>query len=347
MEERAIKNVLDAIHYLIEVRHIHISDEELKRLDDEIIPYIKDNFEYDEKEFRVIQHGVPKLANDSRVIPIAIRYFAIHECNLELLKKLGEAGYDFLNDKRAIKFYALDKQMSSKFKERDYIRYLMKHDKVFEHFERTLIGLNRHDREKYIKEFAEMVKSDVTVLNIGSGKHENCNFLTRKNLELFGKDFLLSLNEKQRNLINSFYFQIDKEDAEKLKELVIKYPDFKMIIPLYSSVLNAFTIDELATMPYEHVKLYEVAMRNDLIDRMKNILKMNPAFTCPLSFIRYEIFKVLDDETILKLSDKAIDEIASLRFVESKKVYVFPVKKINKIVAKDIPKKKKEGIFKK
>ena len=347
MEERAINNVLEAIHYLLKIGHIDVSDEQLKKTDDEIIPYIKDNFEYDEKEFRVINHGVPRLANDTRIIPIAMRYYALVQSNVDLLNKLEDSGYEFTNNRRAIKFYALDKQMSTKFKERDYIRYLIRHDPVFEHFERTLIGLNRHDREGYIREFADIVKSDPTVLEVGSSKDDNCNFLTRRNIELFGKDFLLSLNDKQRNLVNSFYFQIDKDTVEKIKELVIKYPDFNMAIPLYRSILDSFTVDELGTMPIGHTKLYEVAVKNNVVNRMKNILKVNPAFSCPIKFIRYEIFKVLDDETILNLSKDAIEEIAALKILELDNAYVFPVKKINKIVSKDISKKKKEGFFKK
>ena len=95
------------------------------------------------------------------------------------------------------------------------------------------------------------------------------------------------------------------------------------------------------------MKLYEVAIKNKVFDRVKALLEEDPSFDCPSRFIRYEIFKVLDNETILGLSEDAILEICDIKLIELDDVYVFPVKKISKIVFKDKIKRKIEGIHRK
>jgi len=115
--------------------------------------------------------------------------------------------------------------------------------------------------------------------------------------------------------------------------------------PLYKDIFDKFTVDELGVMSYKDIQLYQAADKVGVIDRMKQLLKLNPDFTCPIEFIRYEIFKVLDNETILGLSEEVMEEIASIKFVESKDVFVFPVKKINHIIMKHNIKEKIEGII--
>lgn len=344
MEEIVKKEVLDAVHVILKNQKQYLDLNKMDEIDKEIIPYIEENFECDINEFKVKKFGAPILVNDKRIIPIVLRYYAMMEDNLNLLSKLEESKYDFGGVRHTINFYVLDRQLSSKFRDRDYIRYITRYGEQFESFYSTLRGLNYHEREKYLNHFSQMLKDDPTVLHVGEN-NGTYNFLTRRNLELFGKDYLLGLDEKQRNLVNSFYFSVNENSVTKIKELVTKYPNFSMPIPLYKDIFDKFTIDELGTMSYKDIQLYQAADKVGVIDRMKQLLKLNPEFTCPIEFIRYEIFKVLDNETILGLSEEVMKEIANIKFVESKDVFVFPVKKINYIIMKHNIKEKIEGII--
>lgn len=345
MEEIVKENVLDAIHHILKNQRQYMDEEKMKKADELIVPYIEENFEYRVDEFKVKRFGPPVLSNDRRIFPILIRYYAIMQDNLSLLSKLEDENFSFIGNQHAIKLFTLDKQLSSKFKEIDYIHYLIKYGDSIEHFYNTLRGLNQREREKVLKEFAEIVKSDPTTLNVGKDEDKNNNFLTRRNIELFGKEFLLNLSDKQRNLINSFYFQVDEKNISKIKELVTKYPDFTLSIPLYSDVFKILTVDELGTMSEKDRVLYDLAAKANLLVRMKKILDMKPDFDCPKGFIKYEIFKVLSNEEILDLSYEVMEEIGNLKIVELNNAYVFPVKKINSIIYKDKFKKRKDEII--
>lgn len=347
MEEVVKNNVLDAIHYILKNQHQFLDEEKISKTDELIIPYIEENFEYSADEFRVKVYGAPVLSNDKRIFPIVVRYYAIMQDNLSLLEKLEENGYSFIGgNQHSIKLFALDKQLSSKFKEKEYIPYLKKHSVSLEHFYTTLRGLDHQERERVLKEFSEIVKSNPTVLSIGEDK--NCsNFLSRRNIEFFGKEFLLSLDDRQRKLLNSFYFQINEDNASKIKELIMKYPDINMSMPLYKEVLDMFTIDELGTMSEKDKKLYSAALKGNVLLRMKEILSINPLFDCPKDFIRYEIFKELDNEKILELSYETMEEIANINYIELDNVYVIPVKKIYSVINKEKRKQLKDELIEK
>lgn len=345
MEEIVIKNVLDAVHYVLHTQKQYNDEKVMAKVDKEIVPFIEENFEYSNTEFRVKHFGTPVLVGDKRIKPILLRYYAMCQNNVDLLEKLEQEDYSFIGNHHSYNFFALDRQLSTKFKEKTYIHLLVKHSNSIERFYDSLRGLDYHEREKYMRDFADMVKHDQTVLSVGETRNDYCNFLTRRNIELFGKDFLLSLDKKQRKLVNSFHFQIGESNIDKVKELVIKYPDFKMSIPLYKDILDNFSVDELGTMSDKDAKLYAEAIKANVVDRVKDLLKANPLFNCPPGFIRYEIFKVLDNKTILSLSEEAKDEIVSMRFVELKNAYVFPVKKLNKIVTKDKIRQKIESFI--
>lgn len=350
MEEIVKKNILDAIDYILKFQHQDISDEKRSKANEKIITYVEDNYDFSDVNFSVIRHDIPLLLRDKRIYPIVIKYYAITQDNLDLLKKLEEEDFSFLGLHHVVKFFALDKQLTNKFKEKDFIKYIKKYDTVFEHFYGTLRGLDHKEREQYFKDFAEIIKSDPTTLKIGDNSSINCNFLTRRNIELFGKDYLINTSDKQRNLINTFSFHIDEDSIDKIKELIEKYPDINISFPLYNEMFNDFTIDELGNMSEKNSRIYEAAVKNHIVPRVKELLKERPDFDPPISFIRKEIFRVLDNDTILSLSDDAISEISSLRIPEMEKVLIFPVKKINKIVFMDKLKRKKEetiGIHKK
>ena len=339
MDYFVLNVVINTIHSILNNQNVHFDEETMNKADEEIIPYIRENFQYKDSEFKV-KHKSLLLNNDKRVFPIVIRYYAICQDNLDLLEKLNDANYNFINSSKSFNFFALDKQMSSKFKERKYIHYLMNNNNVFLSFYRSIRDLSFEEREKIIKDFSDIIKENPDTLKVG--EDGSCNYLIKRNIKYLGKDFLVKINKKQRNLLNSFVFKIDSNNALAVKELIIKYPDLDMPNLLLQGVLNKLSTDEIGNMSSKDMILYIDAIKCDMVDRVRDLLIKNPNFDCPEGFIRYEIFGVLNNDTILSLSDDAKRKIANIKYVVLNDAYVFPVKKINKVVAKDKIKSKFE-----
>ena len=329
------KNVLEAIHYILEHNEFKFTDKQLSKADEYIIPFVGD-LDIDEKEFRFITAGAPKLSYDRRIIPLFIRYFAYIEDNMGLYEELSNDGYIFYEN-HVIKFYALDRIMTGNFKKNEYKNLLIRYEDPISRFYFTLKGIDSEKKEKYAKDFSDIVRTDQTTLKVCNdvyGEDNHYNYLTRKNIEFFGKDFLLRMDGNRRNIINGIDFNISEEDALKIKELLVRYPDYKGIVKLSSELLNNFSVEEIDLMSKKDSILYKAAIKNNLLDRIKNILSMNPNFNCPKDFIREEIFRILSDEEIVELSDDAKMKISE-SIPNMQDVMVMPIKKIRGIVFRD------------
>ena len=334
--EEVVKNVLYAIHYILNRNGYKFSSKQLSNADEFIIPFIGE-LEISEKEFNVKVLGTPKLVGDRRIIPLLIKYFAYIEDNIGLYNELREDNYKFFEGFK-IKFYALDRMITGNFKRNEYKNLLLKDEDALSSFYYTVRSLDDETKEKVCKDFSDIVHIDHTTLTVGyNGEDElnHYNYLTSNNILLFGKEFLLKLNKKQRNIINNINFGLNEEDALKIKELFNKYPEFSEI-PISIEVLHLFSVDEIGVMNLKNYILYKRALKNNVFDRMKEILKLDSSFDCNKDFIKEEIFKVLSNEEIIGLSDEAKNEISSIDIPKIKDTLVIPVRKIKKIVAQDI-----------
>lgn len=334
MEKVIEKNVLDAIHYVLEHNEFKFTDKQIALADDFIIPFI-DDLDIDSKEFNVVTVGVPKLVKDKRILPILAKYFAFIEDNMGLYTELKEENFIF-SENYSIKFYALDRMLTGNFKRSEYKNILLKYEDAIARFYSSIRGLEKSEKEKYIKEFSDIIHIDQTTLKVGyEDEDSNCNFLTKDNIEAFGKDFLLKLNKNQREMINNMHINPSESETNKIKGLIDKYPDYSSSIDFSSELLRYFSVDEISRMSYKDSILYEEALEVGLLYRMKSILALDPDFNCPVSFIRQEIFKVLSDEEIIGLTDEGIEEILNIKIPEIDNVLVMPVRKIKKVLAND------------
>lgn len=328
------KNVMDAIHYILEHNGFKFTDKQISLADDFINPFI-DDLEIDEKEFNVVTIGVPKLVKDKRILPLLTKYFAFIEDNMGLYTELKEENFVF-SDNYNIKFYALDRMITSNFKRSEYKKILLKYEEVVSHFYSSIKGLSKEEKEMYCKEFSDIVNRDQTTLKVGyDDEYSNYNFLIRRNIELFGKEFLLKISNSQREMINHMNVNSSVEEVSKIKELFTKYPDYSGSIDLSSDLIKYLSVDEISSISLKDFILYENALEVGLLGRIKRIIEIDPTFDCPTAFIRPEIFKVLSDEEIIGLSDEAINEILSIKIPEIDNVLVMPVRKIRKVLAHD------------
>jgi hypothetical protein len=345
MRNIVIDNVLDAIHYILGRNGFEFSERQIARADDYIIPFMED-LDISEKEFNVITPGAPKLASDRRITPLVVRYFAFIEDNISLYNELVEEQF-ILSEGNKIKFYALDRIFTKHFRKNEYKNMLEKNSEAISSFYYSIRGLSQEEREKYGKAFSDIVRVDHTTLNVGNDREDGINyygFLSKNNIDVFGGEFLLKLNKKQRKIINDLHFNLTEEEASKIKELFEKYPDYGSGIPLNSKFLKLFSIDELYSMTVKDYVLYETAIDSNVFKRMREILSIDPLFDCPKGFIKEEIFRVLSNEEIVDLSDEAKEKIARLRIPEMDNVLIMPFSKINGIVLLDKASKKIDSI---
>ena len=110
------------------------------------------------------------------------------------------------------------------------------------------------------------------------------------------------------------------------------------------SAQQYFTVDEIVQMSEKDQDLYLYAIRRKCVPRMREILALNPDFTCPEGFIREGILRSLSNDTILELTEEGKREIAEIVLHDLDDTVVFPIQKINKILFHDQIRKMKQKI---
>ncbi len=344
-KERYFEQLLENIHYIIRINNQILSEDQLEKTDAIIIDTLKSEFDHKDKKARLIKENRPGNVNSRNMLPIVVNYFAIANDNKNLLERLKEIDFNFDGSDSIINLYPLDKEFSSSFNEELYIKLLDEQPKVMKRFYSSLHFMDNEERNKSIKDFAEILEEDPDICKrpFPKPKEENIylNLLTKRNIEYFGKDFLIKATPEQKEVINDLNYVLQPQDLVKMKQLLEKYPYYHMNMHLDSVILSTFTIDEIAKMPLKDCMLYETAIRAGLFERMKSILQENPSFYCDVNFITPEIFGCLDNKTIIELTQKGKEEIAELDIPKSTKAVIFPYRKINKLVVKDKRRRKK------
>ncbi len=345
-KERYFNQLLDTIHYVIRINNQFLTEEEMEETDKKIISYLMDKFDHEESKARVLKGKTPGNVHNNDLLDAVTMYFAITQDNEELLEELKEKDFNFNGADTNINLYALDRNLSSKFAKDLYLKLLLEQPQIMKRYYTSLHFATPEEKEESMRDFAEILTANPDICHraVIRNRRDNMynNLLTYRNIEYFGKDFLIKANDSQKEVINELRYYLEAQDIIKIKELLEKHPHYKMKTNLDSVILNSFTADEIAAMPLKDCILYEAARCAGVFERMQEILKLDPSFNCRVDFIRPEIFKCLDNETILGLTERAKIELAELDIPKTKEAVIFPYRKINRIVVKDNRRKKKE-----
>lgn len=342
-------DVLNTIHSMIKISNVIVDADGLKKADDKIQDYIRERINIADKKSDNILLLRQKDINIPRpvLVDIVLQYYAMANDNERLLGILKERDFNFV-DGQKIKLYVLDKNFSSKFPFNKYIDMIVKEEIVFRRFYNLTYHLIDSEKEKYTEAFSEIICSKPHICNDNSKDGTfDAGFLTGllspRNIEFFGKDFLINSTLKQRRIIDSLGSHLKIDELNKVFDLLKKYPDFDCKIHLDSELLKVLSIDEIANMSTKDIFLYTKALSKDsyLVERIHNILQINPDFICSECFIRPEIFKTLSDEEIAGLTHSGVEAIEQIKIPLIKNVYVMPIRKVNRAVVKDNKLKKK------
>ena len=346
MNERIMKRIKETIYFLLRFNNKPLDDELKEKYDGLLEKMINEKFEYNEEDFRVIHlDGFLESIGD-KSLPIALEFYATIQDNIELMNKMNEAGYTFFTSGSKINLYALDKKFSSKFDTDDYIKLLKNTEHSVKRFYNSLVFVPEEEKEQYMSDFAEIIKHKP---NITKNREDSdiygsyLNILTARNIRCFGKEFLMNLTEQQKIVLNSLTFNLDDRHVKIIKDLLTKYPNKVFNVTLRKDILDNFTIDEIASMSVKDATLYEFALKIGQLDKMKEVLKINPNFDCSRKLISPEIFKTVDAKDLAELTSIGMDELANIRIPKNELAYVIPVRKINRTVERDKKRRLKEN----
>ena len=345
-KERFYNQLLDKIHYMIRINNQTLTDEQIEKIDPIIRKELEKEFDAEESRARIIKKGAPLSVTTRDLLPFAVKYYAMAEDNLDLLNKLEKSKFQFNGFNGITYLYALDKQFTSKFNEKQFIDLLINNQKILERYYNSLSFLTEDEREQSMLSFARIISSNPTIAD-RKRTHRNrqtkyYNLLTARNIDYFGEDFLINATPEQKEVIDSININLEPQDLLKVKEILEKKPTYKPNIKLKPVILSSFSAEEIINMSLKDAMLYEASLSAGLFNRMHSLLTLDPSFNCPLEFIKPEIFGCLDNKEILSLTSEGKKEIANVKIPQSAQAIIFPHLKINGLVIRDRRRKRKE-----
>jgi len=335
-DEYYMSEVLDAVHSAIKLSGVEFDSSRCDEIDKEMEDYIKKSVNIITNKDKV---KFKSTINRKILVPIVVRYYALYNDNLELLECLKNFNFDL--DCR-INLFPLDRNLSSKFSLKKYVELLNSQEIIFRRFYGSLWGLDDNKKKQALNTFCELIskKNDIA-LDKKKDNDDEDKYLTRllsvKNFEFFGKDFILNSSLSQRKVINSLDFHLKENYMAKVFELIKKYRNYYSNLNLCPEILDCLSIDEIASLSQKDVVLYNnVAKRNcGLVSKLHSVLEINPDFSCTFEFTKPEIFKSISAEDMAFLSNDAMIAIEKIRIPTVDNVIIMPIRKINRIIAKD------------
>lgn len=285
---------------------------------------IKDNFidssVYDEIEFVLLKF-----------------YYAIYNDNVELYKKIVDKNISLGKSVYENRLYLLNKELRDIFKnDKEYFEFISINNPAIKRFYSSIGNQDSEERDGYIESFCKIIKGDKRYLSRKKNEYPGIfmNVLTDRNLRVFGEEFLKNATNKQKEVINTFIYNISDEDLVKVGELIKKYPQYKVHCKLETEFIREFTIDELGEMNLRQTIIYNKAAKQGILPLLKEAIKLKPNFDCPDHFIDKDVFETIPVDTIVLLSYNAMTDITKVKHNERYK------KNVNKIVRKDLYKLK-------
>lgn len=169
------------------------------------------------------------------------------------------------------------------------------------------------EMDRYCKKFASIMTKDPFICKRPETERDQeiyTELLSPEVFDLYGEDQILQMSDSEKNLVSS---HVNNPNAlERIKHLFEKYPDFHASIRLEPEVLQLFTDEELYHFPEEKVSLYERALREGVISRVRSVEKSNQAIVKHPGIVNKIVFDTLSDEEISHLSERAVGKISNL-----------------------------------
>lgn len=348
-----IDDVLESIHSTIQCNNIKLDKETLDKTDEVFAKEIPKRIEnINTKKRGVYRDNISHYVNKDVFDNLVLDYFAYANDNVELLDALRKNKIRFVSGS-SMNLFVLDKNFSRHFKNSKFLELISNQCITLRNIFYDARSLTSEEKEKYLSECASILSSKpkLTIDSKDRNQFGEERILSRllsyRNVKFFGINFIAASTIHQRRVLNDLGGNLDDEDLGRLLDIMKTHPSFETKIDLRSDVFKILSNEEIVNMSDKDAKIYDICFLKNLsfedLCRVHHILQLNPDFVCDRSFIKHEIIKCIEDDSdIAFLSAEAKKKIGSIVPVISDNVYIYPYKKILKVVSRDKKRREKE-----
>lgn len=258
-----------------------------------------------------------KKENEKIRCVLTLLYTALYFENVVLLNKLLNEEINFGDKAHDLLLCLLDKNISSRFKEDEYIEIIKTCKNVFPNFYLTTKDLEEKEREKYIVRFVSILKARYKYFEekLQSSLYSLFSKMTMDILE--DKSYLLASKEQLYSFEDISCFNIREKDSIKRLNTLIQNTDFNQKYWNYDLMFKLFKDEELFDKGYWVCHFFErFSDSKEMLDKAMDLYNRCPDFaTSPYSYCSSEILRDIDNDILIELNDK-IDLSAEPEYIK-------------------------------
>lgn len=347
-----VENMLRKIRAEIKKCYIDLDKEKSKKTDNLMKEVLKEVYTTVKEKQTVLDVLNLVSEKDKKSAPqeklnetLVLYYYALYNDNIDLLQQLLASDFSFYASFNSLELSVLDERISKKIPRDLYLHLVKNQSKIISNFYSSLRSIDKEDPEKAEKlrvSFANILTKNPNVTERAERRHFASELyeklLTADVIDSFDEDYLINAQENQKELINNTADSVSNVKIKlfRIKQLLEDYPKFSSKIILTEDILKMLTNKEIYEMSETDIEFYNYALFQHTQKQAHELLRLNPDFTKNLKnydFMGHFTFEILDVDTILSLSNKALEEIGNI---------VFNKKHIEKNIQNIIVKKKLE-----
>jgi len=235
---------------------------------------------------------------------LILYYVGLYYDNVDLLNKMLKSEIDFGYKLYDLYLYYLDKDISSKFTEEEYLQIVKDCGILFEQFNHTTKNLPKEDREKYIVRFTKILKRKHDDLSIAcASKLDLRTLFTRSNLDIFEDESYYKASKEQFELISACNsFNAQNEDTIKRLNNLIQTTEFNKYLYNNDLMFSLFTDEELQSIDYWIGSYFCYFSKTpELLDKAMDLFKKNRDIIKLINGLNYKTFMEIDNDTLIEI----------------------------------------------
>ena len=273
--------------------------------------------------------------NDKIRRTLILYYTALYYDNVELLNKMLKEEINFGYQLNDLYLYYLDKNISSKFEEEEYLKVIKECGGLLKEFNFTTRNLPKDEREEYVIRLTNILKErhqDIITHSLYSNFY---HLFSKKNLDTFeDASYYYGTKEQLKMMANcgdSLSNNIKNEDTIRRLNDLIQTTTFKEYYWDTDLMFGLFTDEELQGIDHWIGSYFNHFSKTpEMLDKAMDLFKRNACVVKLFDRLSTETFMKIDNDVLLELY-KDIDFIPNEDWIKLKAATMKPKSMIKRI----------------
>lgn len=248
--------------------------------------------------------------NDKIRLSFALYYAALYYDNVSLLYDLLKENIRFDRRSYHIDFQYLNKEISSRFERKEYIKMIKTCGYIFEWFINSIEKLPEEERKKYIDRFVKLIniKYDL-ICEIISEKALNSCFdkleyvFDKNNLDTFTDETYIKATDKQLRLIEQCQGKSYSEETKIRLNNLMQIKGFSEYLKNFDLMMKLYKDEQLETLDYNiSLALDKFSDTEESLNKIIDFLQMRPDLARVITVVAsQEDFMRVDNFTLIEI----------------------------------------------